>query len=48
VGLALGLPLFPRMTAGRSAYRARQRVTFTVAALLCLCLRWPSLAYPLL
>jgi len=36
-GLALGLPLFPRMTAGRSAYRARQRVTFTVAALL-LCL----------
>jgi rhomboid protease GluP len=37
VGLALGLPLFPRMTSGRSAYRARQRVTFTVAALL-LCL----------
>jgi rhomboid protease GluP len=36
-GLALGLPLFPRMTAGRAAYRARQRVTFTVAALL-LCL----------
>jgi rhomboid protease GluP len=36
-GLALGLPLFPRMTAGRSAYRARQRAAFTVAALL-LCL----------
>jgi len=36
-GLALGLPLFPRMTAGRERYRARQRVTFTVAALL-LCL----------
>ncbi len=36
-GLALGLPLFPRMTAGRTSYRARQRATFTVAALL-LCL----------
>jgi rhomboid protease GluP len=30
-GLALGLPLFPRMTAGRSSYRARQRVTFAAA-----------------
>ncbi|HEY4011577.1 MAG TPA: rhomboid family intramembrane serine protease [Acidobacteriaceae bacterium] len=30
-GLALGLPLFPRMTAGKAKYRARQRVTFVVA-----------------
>lgn len=36
-GLALGLPLYPRMTTGRARYRARQRVTFAVAALL-LCL----------
>jgi rhomboid protease GluP len=36
-GLALGLPLFPRMTAGRASYRARQRVTFAVATLV-LCL----------
>jgi rhomboid protease GluP len=36
-GLALGLPLFPRMTKGRESYRARQRVTFAVATLL-LCL----------
>lgn len=36
-GLALGLPLFPRMTSGRSSYRARQRVTFAFATLL-LCL----------
>jgi rhomboid protease GluP len=36
-GLALGLPLFPRMTSGRSSYRARQRVTFALATLL-LCL----------
>lgn len=36
-GLALGLPLFPRMTSGRSSYRARQRLTFAFAALL-LCL----------
>jgi rhomboid protease GluP len=36
-GLALGLPLFPRMTSGRSSYRARQWVTFACAALL-LCL----------
>lgn len=32
-GLALGLPLFPRMTTGKARYRARQRVTFAVAAL---------------
>ena len=32
-GLALGLPLFPRMTTGRKSYRARQRETFVVAAL---------------
>jgi rhomboid protease GluP len=36
-GLALGLPLFPRMTTGRASYRQRQRITFAVAALL-LCL----------
>jgi rhomboid protease GluP len=36
-GLALGLPLFPRMTTGRASYRARQRVTFAFATLL-LCL----------
>lgn len=36
-GLALGLPLFPRMTSGRSSYRQRQRLTFAVATLL-LCL----------
>ncbi len=36
-GLALGLPLFPRMTSGRSSYRARQVLVFVVAALaLCL------------
>jgi rhomboid protease GluP len=33
-GLALGLPLFPRMTAGRARYRQRQKITFTMAALL--------------
>jgi rhomboid protease GluP len=32
-GLALGLPLFPRMTTGKTSYRARQRETFAVAAL---------------
>ncbi|MGA8938546.1 MAG: rhomboid family intramembrane serine protease [Acidobacteriaceae bacterium] len=36
-GLALGLPLFSRMTSGRESYRARQRVTFGAATLL-LCL----------
>ncbi len=36
-GIALGLPLFPRMTSGRSSYRARQAVVFTSTALL-LCL----------
>jgi rhomboid protease GluP len=36
-GLALGLPLFPRMTSGRASYRSRQRVTFVFATLL-LCL----------
>ena len=36
-GLALGLPLFPRMTMGRVSYRARQTVTFAFATLL-LCL----------
>ena len=36
-GLALGLPLYPRMTSGRSSYRARQVLVFISAALL-LCL----------
>jgi rhomboid protease GluP len=36
-GLALGIPLFPRMTSGRSSYRARQWVTYGFATLL-LCL----------
>ena len=36
-GLALGLPLFPKMTTGRSSYRHRQALTFAAAALL-LCL----------
>jgi rhomboid protease GluP len=36
-GLALGMPLFPRMTSGKLRYRARQRLTFAVAALV-LCL----------
>lgn len=31
-GLLLGLPLFPKMMTGRASYRARQRVTFSVAA----------------
>lgn len=42
-GLALGLPLFPRMASGRSSYRERQRVTFVLAALL-LCLVWYALS----
>jgi rhomboid protease GluP len=33
-GMALGVPLFSRMTAGKKPYRARQRATFAVAALL--------------
>ncbi|QMV20414.1 rhomboid family intramembrane serine protease [Granulicella sp. 5B5] len=33
-GLALGIPLFPRMTAGRATYRRRQRITFAAATLL--------------
>jgi rhomboid protease GluP len=36
-GLALGLPLFPRMTSGRSSYQHRQKITFALAALV-LCL----------
>ena len=36
-GLALGFPLFPRMTSGKSSYRARQVLVFAAAAfLLCL------------
>ena len=33
-GLALGLPLFPKMASGRSSYRARQRLTFGLGTLL--------------
>ncbi len=33
VGLALGVPLVPRMTAGRARYLGRQKVTFAVACL---------------
>ncbi len=33
-GLALGLPLLPRMTSGRSSYRVRQLFVFSSAALL--------------
>jgi rhomboid protease GluP len=43
-GLALGLPLFPKMLSGRARYRARQRVTFTIAALI-LCLIGYALAH---
>jgi rhomboid protease GluP len=32
-GLALGVPLVPRMTAGRARYLARQKLTFAVASL---------------
>jgi rhomboid protease GluP len=42
-GLALGLPLFPRMLSGRENYRRRQRVTFAVAGLI-LCLVGYALA----
>ncbi len=35
-GLALGLPLLPRMTSGRTRYLARQRVTFAGSAFLLL------------
>ncbi len=36
-GLALGFPLFPRMTSGKQSYRARQRLVFVLAAfVLCL------------
>ena len=33
-GLALGLPLFPRMTSGRSSYRVRQGLVFGTVGLL--------------
>jgi rhomboid protease GluP len=32
-GLVLGIPLLPKMTAGKASYRARQRATFAAAAL---------------
>jgi len=31
-GLALGVPLVPRMTSGRTRYLNRQKVTFAAAA----------------
>ena len=33
-GMALGVPLVPRMTAGRTAYFRRQKITFAIACLL--------------
>jgi rhomboid protease GluP len=33
-GLALGVPLLPRMTSGRDRYLSRQKITFAVAAFL--------------
>jgi rhomboid protease GluP len=42
-GLLLGWPLFEKMTAGKDAYRYRQRVTYTVATLV-LCLYAYALA----
>jgi rhomboid protease GluP len=42
-GLALGLPLFPRMLSGKASYRRRQRVTFAAATLI-LCLVGYALA----
>jgi len=40
-GLALGFPLFPRMTSGKTSYRARQLLVFVIAAfLLCLIGYW--------
>jgi len=36
-GLALGIPLLPRMTSGRTRYLQRQKITFATAAF-CLCL----------
>ncbi|HEV2578068.1 MAG TPA: rhomboid family intramembrane serine protease [Acidobacteriaceae bacterium] len=33
-GLALGVPLLPKMTTGKASYRARQRATFAAAALI--------------
>jgi rhomboid protease GluP len=30
-GLALGVPLVPRMTSGRERYLGRQKITFAVA-----------------
>jgi rhomboid protease GluP len=36
-GIALGLPLFPKMTSGKSSYRHRQGITYAIATLaLCL------------
>ena len=42
-GLALGLPLFPRMTSGRSSYRGRQVLVFVTATII-LCLMCRALA----
>ncbi len=42
-GILLGLPLFPRMTSGRSSYRTRQVLVFVSAALV-LCLLCYSVA----
>ncbi len=44
-GLALGFPLFPRMTSGRSSYRARQAMVFGSAALAVVLVGYAIAAY---
>ncbi len=44
-GLVLGVPLFPRMTSGRSSYRARQVLVFCTAALLLSLLSYAVVAF---
>ncbi len=44
-GLALGFPLFPRMTSGKSSYRARQALVFGTAALVLLLIGYAVAAY---
>lgn len=44
-GLALGFPLFPRMTSGKSSYRARQALVFGTAALVLVLVGYAVAAY---
>ena len=44
-GLALGVPLFPRMTSGRSSYRTRQAFVFTSAGLMLLLIGYAVAGY---